>query len=77
MSSYNEISYVELQKLEEIDDIKDINSNRFKIGDLFLYGENIIKQKYIKQPGDLVTVYQIAQMKENTCVYFPKLYKIK
>lgn len=72
-----EITYAELQKVEEIEDTRDINSNRFKPGDIFLYGENLIKQKHTKQAGDSVTVYQIFDINEGNCVYFPKLYKIK
>lgn len=77
MSSSNEISYLELQNLEEIEDIRDINKNRFKVGDLFLHGENVIEQKNTKNPGDTVTIYQITEIGESTTVYFPKYYKIK
>lgn len=77
MSLYSEIGFQEFQKLPEIEDMEDINSNRFKKGDVFLMGKNVISQKYNRNPGDIVTVYQITEMESSSCSYSPKYLKIK
>lgn len=77
MSLHSEITYTELQKIPEIVDIEEINKRNFKKGDIFLFGENIINQKYNKYPGDNITIYEIAEISSTTCSYFPKIFKIK
>lgn len=77
MSLHSEISMYDFQRIPEIEDMEEINNKRFKNGDLFLAGKEVISQKYNKSPGDTITVYQITEMKESTCVYFPIFLKIK
>lgn len=77
MSLYSEITYAEFQRIPEIEDVEEINNKRFNVGDLFLEGKSVISQKNSKEPGDIVTVYQITEMDGVSCKYFPKYLKIK
>lgn len=77
MSLHSEISYMEFQKIPEIENMEEINNKRFKRGDIFLIGKNVVAQKYNKTPGDIITVYQVTEIGSNTCSYSPKNLKIK
>ena len=48
-----------------------------KIGDLFLDGDGMIKQKLIKKKGDSICYYQILSIKGNNVEYMLKIDKLK
>ena len=51
---------------------KDYNESTFKIGDLFLMGENMIEQKENKSIGDQVSVYEVADIENDKIKYIVK-----
>jgi len=53
---------------------KDYNESTFKIGDLFLMGENMIEQKENKLIGDQVSVYEVTDIENDTVKYIVKYF---
>lgn len=57
------------KKLLIIEEEKDMN--KLKIGDYFLYGENIINQLENKKEGQPITYYQVIEKRKNSVEYIP------
>jgi hypothetical protein len=55
--------------LWEIETDDNIDMNRLSGGQLFLYGSNVINQKYSKEPGDQIVYYKVIKKEGNSIEY--------
>lgn len=70
------MKYELFQKIPEIEDIS--NAETMQKDKCFLYGENMINQKYEKQRGETITYYQVvSSLDDKNFLYIPKTDKLE
>lgn len=60
----------DFNKITTFKDEDSFISSELKIGDTFLYGENVIKQLDNKKKGDSITYYEVIKVKQNGFVSY-------
>ena len=67
------MTFSEFSRLPEFKDNEEIN---IKIGEYFLSGDRVIKQKYEKKPGDIVTVYKLVKKTKKDTSYIAEMIRL-
>jgi hypothetical protein len=63
--------------IKEIKDSEPFYSYNLDVGDAFLYGENMIKQKQNKDTNDTVTYFRVTDKRRGSVMYEPIMEKLE